>query len=878
MDTSWKRPARLARGKTPARRLLRFDRLEDKILLASTGLVTPIPASTAHVIPPAPGGAGISNPAGSSPGFPSATANGLTPTQVGQAYGFTNISFNADPKNLNPGTAGDGTGQTIAIVVAYIQPNIKTDLSAFDQQFNLPDPPSFNVLAEAGATNAPRGNWGIEASLDVEWAHALAPGANILLVEAASASNSDLYGRAAFAATQSGVSVVLMGFGTAEFAGETAFDPKFTTPAGHRGVVFVAAAGDVAGTVDYPAASPNVLAVGGSSLTTDAQGDYQGESAWSSGGGGLSQYETQPVYQKGVVTQSTSQRATPDVSFNAGYRGAVYDSYDFGAGTPWNTIGGTSLATAGWAALIAIADQGSLLRPMTQGTIDGPVARARLYKMQGSEFYHDIQAGSNGYPATPGFDLATGLGSPIAGSVAATLTGNLNTPAPVTIPMSLTTTTPTFEWSSVAGAASYLVTIVNSTGKVILQTTVYETSFTPTSPLPTGNNLTWRVQAVNLFGETSNFDPNPVFNPTSLLATPVINGFNGATTPLTPTLSWAAVPNAASYHLILKDQTSSTQALFGTTGTFVTITAPLNNGDRYQWSVYALDSVGDSGTSQAAPDTFVAAIRRPVQAPGVPDEFDEQYYLAANPDVAAAVKAGIFTSGYQHFVAAGQFEGRNPSPYFNEAYYLATYPDVAAAVRAGAFTSGFFHFIEFGQQEGRNPSPYFNNSFYLSTYPDVAAVVRSGSMASGFEHFVLYGQYEGRSPTPVYSESYYLSTNPDVAAAVTAGAFESGYEHFVLHGQEEGRNPSALFNSAYYLSAYPDVASVVSSGALVSGYEHFVEFGLFEGRISTPNWNEANYLADNPDVALAVARKQIASGFEQYVLYGQFEGRVGGLA
>ncbi len=262
---------------------------------------------------------------------------------------------------------------------------------------------------------------------------------------------------------------------------------------------------------------------------------------------------------------------------------------------------------------------------------------------------------------------------------------------------------------------------------------------------------------------------------------------------------------------------------------------------------------------------------------GAPVLFDEQYYLLSNPDVAAAVRSGAFTSGYQHYVEYGQYEGRNPSPYFNEAYYLATNPDVAAAVKAGVFTSGFFHYVEHGQFEGRNPSPYFNETFYLSSNPDVAAAVKAGGLTSGFEHFVLYGQFEDRAPTPAYDETYYLAHNPDVASAVASGGLESGYEHYVLYGQQEGRVASALYNEKYYLAHYPDIAAAVKAGSFVSGYEHFVEDGLFEGRIPISNWNEAGYLAANPDVASAIAHKQIASGFEQYVLYGRFEGRVGGL-
>ena len=156
-----------------------------------------------------------------------------------------------------------------------------------------------------------------------------------------------------------GVSVVSMSWGSAEYAGEAAFDGDFTTPAGHQGVTFVASTGDTGAPGLYPAYSPNVLAVGGTSLTLPADGTYGGESGWSNGGGGTSIFETQPAYQGGV--QATGKRTIPDVAIDADPQTgvSVYDSYDDinGAG-PWMKTGGTSLAAPLWAALIAIADQG----------------------------------------------------------------------------------------------------------------------------------------------------------------------------------------------------------------------------------------------------------------------------------------------------------------------------------------------------------------------------------------------------------------------------------------------------------------------------------------------------------------------------------------
>ena len=225
---------------------------------------------------------------------------------------------------------GDGTGQTIAIVDAYNDPNIVQDLQTFDQTFfpgqadpqltvigQDPDHPSTLPNTDP---SGPGASWAVEESLDVEWAHAIAPGANILLVEANSDYDPDLFQAVQTASQQSGVSVVSMSWASGgEWSGETAYDSYFTQP----GVTFVAASGDYGwqlGSVNYPAVSPNVLAVGGTTLTVAAQ-SYVGESGWGdynlsainggSGGGVSAHDEQQPAYQVGVVPQ---QIANPDQS------------------------------------------------------------------------------------------------------------------------------------------------------------------------------------------------------------------------------------------------------------------------------------------------------------------------------------------------------------------------------------------------------------------------------------------------------------------------------------------------------------------------------------------------------------------------------------
>lgn len=381
------------------------ERLEDRLLLSAQSAVP-----TVELLARLQAG---SRPGSSSPQGGQAYSGPLEPSQVQTAYGVNLISFS--------GTAGTGAGQTIAIIDAYNDPDIISDASAFNtefglQQFNVNGGPTLTVRNQTGGTSLPAnstpGGWDMEESLDVEWAHSIAPQANIILFEANSNSNSDLYQAVATAADTAGVSVVSMSFAGGESWGETSSDATFTTPSGHQGVTFLASSGDNGTPAGYPAYSPNVVAVGGTSLSVDSSGDYLGESAWSSGGGGISQVEAQPSYQQGKVNgTSSTNRTVPDVSMDADPNTGVYvlDSYYGG----WLEVGGTSLSCPMWAGLISIADQGRVAA--SEGTLDGPSQTLpMLYSLPSSDF-HDITTGNNGtYSATTGYDLVTGLGTPIA--------------------------------------------------------------------------------------------------------------------------------------------------------------------------------------------------------------------------------------------------------------------------------------------------------------------------------------------------------------------------------------------------------------------------------------------------------------------------------
>ncbi|MEI7861967.1 MAG: fibronectin type III domain-containing protein [Planctomycetota bacterium] len=349
-------------------------------------------------------------------GMPGPT--GYSPSLIRHAYGFDAISFGS--------VAANGAGTTIAIVDAFDNPNIESDLKQFDLAFGLPAPPSFIKVNQFGGSTMPAVDklWASETALDVEWAHAIAPGASILLVEAASDSMSDLIAAVDYARSAPGVIAVSMSWGSSEFRGESTFDATFTTPSGHGGVAFFASSGDSGAPASYPSASPNCVSVGGTSLSISS-GKYLSESGWSGSGGGISRYESQPAYQTGTVTQSTTMRGNPDVAYNSdpdtGF--PVYDSLNNDTSTPWSQVGGTSAAAPQWAALTAIVDQGRALAGL--GSLDGPEQLLpALYKVAAIDFHDVTTGGSDGspsYPASAGYDLVTGRGTPVANLLIADL-------------------------------------------------------------------------------------------------------------------------------------------------------------------------------------------------------------------------------------------------------------------------------------------------------------------------------------------------------------------------------------------------------------------------------------------------------------------------
>jgi len=335
------------------------------------------------------------------PGTDGKTPKGYTPQQMRHAYGVDQI-------------ANQGAGQTIGIVDGYDYPSVESDLGVFTTQFGLPACTKANgclkVVYATGTQPPGNAGWSGETSLDVQWAHAIAPQARILLVEAPNGTTKALL-EAVPVAVAHGATVINMSWGSLhEPSNEQQFDQYFfKNPA----VTYFNASGDWGNNLfGYPGASPLVVGAGGTTLQLDASGNILSETAWSGSGsgGGESLYFPEPAYQLGA--QSSGQRGVPDVAYNADPATGVpvYDSEDGN----WAQVGGTSASSPQWCAITAIAN--SIRVSLGKGTIGANFLTA-IYANPLA--FHDITQGSNGTcgavcTAGPGYDFVTGLGSPMA--------------------------------------------------------------------------------------------------------------------------------------------------------------------------------------------------------------------------------------------------------------------------------------------------------------------------------------------------------------------------------------------------------------------------------------------------------------------------------
>ena len=354
------------------------------------------------------------------------------PAQIRAAYGVDRL-----PQN--------GAGRTIVILDAFQSPTIQHDLDLFDQVFELPAT-TVSVIAPQGLTPFDQKDpnmvgWAGEITLDVEWAHAIAPAAKIDLVLSKTNSDSDILAAQKYVIDHNLGDVLSQSFGEAEQCEDPAIQStqhKLFAKAMHERMTVLASSGDQGaaqptcdGTSFFkaastPASDPYVTGVGGTLLDADGiTGAYHSETTWnepdfqSAGGGGVSVIYNRPVYQAG---HQLAGRGVPDVAYNAGINSGVL--------TVWSTsgfgpdllfvFGGTSAGSPQWAGLVALADQqrGGRIGFMNYA-LYGTQLSHRVY----SSVFHDVTTGDNtyhgavtvpGFAAGTGYDLATGLGTPMA--------------------------------------------------------------------------------------------------------------------------------------------------------------------------------------------------------------------------------------------------------------------------------------------------------------------------------------------------------------------------------------------------------------------------------------------------------------------------------
>ena len=429
--------------------------------------------------------------AGAAPMASSGVVATYTPAQIRAAYGLPALP--ASGAALSAAQAAQlGAGQTIYIVDAQDDPNVAAELAAFNQKFGLPVCSTKAIASNAnlplaaasasacelsvvystasGAMTSTRpaydSGWATEIALDVQWTHATAPLARIVLIEVADSSYDTLLSGVKLANAM-GPGIVSMSFGGPESSGTTASETTFS----QANMTYLAATGDSGAGVSWPAVSAHVLAVGGTTLSYSGSG-MRSEVAWSNTGGGVSQYTPTPAYQSSAVPGmgTPTHRTVADVAFNADPKSGQYVAVMAQGATAasWLSVGGTSLATPQWAGVIAIAN--ALRAQSGKAALGAPhaVLYEQIATVPGTyaSNFADILTGSNGScvacSAKTGYDQLTGLGTPNAASLLGALSGATITTAPVVASASISGTAGTPLSFTVSSSAADPVSYVLS--------------------------------------------------------------------------------------------------------------------------------------------------------------------------------------------------------------------------------------------------------------------------------------------------------------------------------------------------------------------------------------------------------------------------------
>lgn len=332
-----------------------------------------------------------------------------TPASIACVYSLISTRVTGcDPSTAK--TNPSGGSKAIAVVDAYHDPTAASDLAKFSAQFGLPAATFTQVYASGTKPPVdPTGGWELEESLDIEWTHAMAPKAHIYLVEAASNSYTNLFAaviKGAELVNTAGGGEVSMSWGGSEFSGETEFDSDMV----ESGVVFFVGIGDSPGPA-YPGTSPNVVAVGGTTISRNpTTGAFERETTWDLTGNGVSAYEPLPSYQSSLKGKLGEHRGIPDISVDGNPVTAawVYDSSPAdGLTPPWFLVGGTSLSAPLLAGIVNLADN-------FYTSTEEELTTAYSHVGVASDF-NDITYGIcglyEGDIAAAGWDLCSGIGS-----------------------------------------------------------------------------------------------------------------------------------------------------------------------------------------------------------------------------------------------------------------------------------------------------------------------------------------------------------------------------------------------------------------------------------------------------------------------------------
>jgi subtilase family serine protease len=349
---------------------------------------------------------------------PIAGYNAETPASLACLYQLVTVTSGCNPETLTK--VATGGSKAIAIVDAYDYPTALADLTAYSSQFGLPAPTSatFTVAYESASTPPPDPDcanyggwdcWATESALDIEMAHAAAPSAHIYLVEANSSSFNDLFAAvtAAIALVKAaGGGEVSMSWGGEEFSTESQSDSTFAG----TNIVFFASSGDSEGTI-YPSVSPNVVAVGGTTVARNPSTlNFESEVTWEDTGGGYSIYESRPSFQSSISSTVGAHRGVPDVAAVGNPRTGVwvYNSYS-GQLFAWNIIGGTSVASPLWAGIANHAGHFSASTSAEETLIYASGKTAADFR--------DVTVGTcgyyEGYLSASGWDPCSGFGAPL---------------------------------------------------------------------------------------------------------------------------------------------------------------------------------------------------------------------------------------------------------------------------------------------------------------------------------------------------------------------------------------------------------------------------------------------------------------------------------